>query len=301
MKSKYTDSKKIDEKDSRQNILSNATTNHIKCDRAPNLDSTHNTDGTLKEAACVKKDEIFLQDSMQIMPKFEFNEIVASVFDDMLERSIPFYDEVMNLSIFFIQQYLQTYTQQAKEEPVIYDLGSSTGNLLLKLAASLEKQKISAHLYGIDSALAMIERAQLKSAAMGFNIDFLQADFLTFDFKPTHVFLAFYTMQFVRPLQRKDMIQKIYDSLYDDGIFLFAEKVISDDSRLEGQMIECYYDYKAKQGYTHKEIYKKREALENVLVPYSVKENYTMLQSCGFRHIEILFKWVNFTLFLARK
>ncbi len=292
-----------------QNPDSKTTTCHIerseishtesKRDFPPTTHTTHKDLDSIENTA--KKDRIFLQDFTQPMPKFEFNEMVASVFDDMLERSIPFYDEVMNLAIFFIKEHLQTTIQHTKEIPVIYDLGSSTGNLLLKLAANLEECKIKAHLYGVDNALAMIERAQLKSAAMGFNINFLQADFLTFDFKPTHVFLAFYTMQFVRPLQRKDMIQKIYDCLNENGIFLFAEKVISDDSRLEGQMIECYYDYKAKQGYTHKEIYKKREALENVLVPYSVSENCMMLKSCGFKHVEILFKWVNFTLFLARK
>lgn len=244
-----------------------------------------------------QKDRIFLQDSIHSMAKFEFNELVASVFDDMLERSIPFYDEVMNLAIFFIHQYVQ----HLKQTPTIYDIGSSTGNLLLKLATSLQKHNMQANLYGIDNAAAMIERAQLKNAAMGFNIEFLQADFLKIDFMPTNVFLAFYTMQFVRPLQRQNMIQKIYNALCDNGIFLFAEKVISQDSKLEGQMIACYYDYKAKQGYTHAEIYKKREALENVLVPYSIEENRSMLHAAGFSHIEVLFKWVNFTLFLARK
>ncbi len=262
-----------------------------------NLDSKHNQDVVTTQ----QKDRIFLQDSKHPMPKFEFNTLVASVFDDMLERSIPFYDEVMNLSIYFIQQHLAANTQNIQQIPIIYDLGSSTGNLLLRLATTLEQHKIKAHLYGIDNAVAMIEHAKLKNMAMGFDIEFLHADFLTFDFMPANIFLAFYTMQFVRPLQRQDMIQKIYNALHNDGIFLFAEKVISQDSKLEGQMIACYYDYKAKQGYTHKEIYKKREALENVLVPYSVEENCAMLRSCGFKHIEILFKWVNFTLFLARK
>ena len=246
-----------------------------------------------------RKDRIFLQDS-KIMEKFEFNETVVSVFDDMLLRSIPFYDEVINIAIFFVCQYLQS-RQKLDNVPVVYDLGSSPGNLLLRLAANLEENNIRAYLCGLDNALAMINKAQLKKSAMGFNIDFLHADFLTFKFISTDVFLSFYTMQFVRPLQRKDMIQKIYDALHDDGIFLFAEKVISHDSKTEGQMLTCYYEYKKKQGYTNKEIYKKREALENVLVPYSVEENYSMLKSCGFKHVEILFKWINFSLFLARK
>ncbi len=244
------------------------------------------------------KDNIFLRDNVA---KFEFNELVASVFDDMIERSIPFYDEVMKLSIFFIMQKLHIKSTTHKDSNIIYDLGSSTGNLLLLLDDTLKKENIKARLYGIDNSLAMIERARLKSCAMNSSIEFIHNDFLSIDFKKADIFLSFYTMQFVRPLQREEIIQKIYNSLKDNGIFLFAEKVISQDCEFETQMIACYYDYKTKQGYTQNEIYKKREALENVLVPYSVDENCKMLYKSGFKHVEILFKWVNFTLFIAKK
>ncbi len=245
-----------------------------------------------------KKDKIFLKDNIS---KFEFNDLVASVFDDMIERSIPFYDEVMRLSIFFIMQKLKLQDIQRDKTNIIYDLGSSTGNLLLLLDDTFKKENISHKLYGIDNSLAMIERARLKSSAMNANIEFIYGNFLEITFFKTDIFLAFYTIQFIRPPQRQEMIQKIYNSLNNDGIFLLAEKVISQDSMLETQMISCYYDYKSKQGYTQSEIYKKREALENVLVPYSIDENYTMLYKSGFKHVEIIFKWVNFALFIAKK
>ncbi|RDU60649.1 carboxy-S-adenosyl-L-methionine synthase CmoA, partial [Helicobacter didelphidarum] len=120
-------------------------------------------------------------------------------------------------------------------------------------------------------------------------------------FLPADIITAFYTLQFIRPIHRQNMIQKIYNVLRQDGVFLFAEKVITHDSKLESQMIARYYNYKKMRGYTQGEIYKKREALENVLIPYSIDENNAMLKNCGFKHVEILFKWVNFTLFFARK
>ena len=245
-------------------------------------------------------DTIFTKDYQE---KFEFNDIVASVFDDMIERSIPFYNEVIDIAIFFIMQYIQTHyiNKQISDIPIIYDLGSSTGNFLLRLDNILQEHHIHAGMYGIDNSPAMIERARLKANAMGSNIAFIIQDFLQTDFKATDIFLSFYTMQFVRPLYRQDMIQRVYNALKKNGIFLLAEKVISQDSKLETQMIACYHEYKTKRGYTQGEIYKKREALENILVPYSVYENPTMLENCGFSHIEILFKWVNFVLFLARK
>jgi hypothetical protein len=45
------------------------------------------------------KDKVF---SREIEKKFEFDEAVASVFDDMLSRSVPFYDEVRRLIISLI-------------------------------------------------------------------------------------------------------------------------------------------------------------------------------------------------------
>lgn len=244
-----------------------------------------------------KKDQIFRSNHGE---KFEFNESVASVFDDMLERSIPFYHEVLNLGIYFILQHLQSIAKSCKEV-LIYDLGSSTGNFLLKLDEALKAQQIEASLYGIDNSEAMIARSRLKANALNANITFIMQDFLQTDFLSADIIMAFYTMQFIRPLYRKEMVQKIYNALKPHGIFLLAEKVISHDSKLETQMISCYYDYKKKQGYTQNEIYKKREALENILVPYSIEENLQMLKSCGFSHVEILFKWVNFALFYVRK
>ncbi|MWV61684.1 methyltransferase domain-containing protein [Helicobacter saguini] len=279
------------------------------------------------------KDNIFTQDYNE---KFEFNELVASVFDDMIERSIPFYDEILNIAIFFILQDLNSKnanldSKEVIESSIIYDLGCSTGNLLLKLIESLKtdsknsqdfiesskrensknhnfedsktqpKKLQNLELIGIDNSPAMLTRARLKAKAMSANIEFKNADFLSFNFKKADIICAFYTLQFVRPLQRQDLIKKIYDALKSGGVFLFAEKVITTDSKLESQMISLYYEYKKKQGYTQGEIYKKREALENVLVPYSVAENISLLKTAGFTHIEILFKWVNFTLFFAKK
>ena len=43
------------------------------------------------------------------------------------------------------------------------------------------------------------------------------------------------------------------------------------------------------------------EALENVLIPYSQKENLNMLEKAGFKKIESIFKWANFETFIAFK
>lgn len=235
------------------------------------------------------RDEIF-KDKLE--KQFEFDESVVSVFDDMIDRSVPFYREQISLIAHFASLSLS-------EGGRVYDLGSSTGNVLFELYKSIPSHT---ELIGLDSSLAMIERARLKARAYeACNIKFLHQDFLEYEFLPSKVMIASWTMQFVRPLMREKMISKIYQSLEHNGIFLMSEKMVSSDKVLDRLMIERYHQYKATQGYSQIEINQKREALENVLVPYTQEENFSMLKNAGFKSVEILFKWVNFALLIARK
>lgn len=226
-----------------------------------------------------------------IKKQFEFDEEVAAVFDDMLERSVPFYKESQKITKFFTLKHL-------KERGVVYDLGCSTASLLLNIHREL---KINAQLIGLDNSEAMLMQARRKCEAYGADIEVFNADILEYDYKEADVFISNYTLQFIRPLVREELIKKICLSLKGDGLFIFSEKVISHHAKLNKDLIECYYDFKKEQGYSEYEIMQKREALENVLVPYSEEENITMVKNGGFSHCEVVFRWANFATFIAIK
>ena len=226
-----------------------------------------------------------------IKKQFEFDEEVAAVFDDMLERSVPFYKESQKITEFFAIKNL-------KEGGVLYDLGCSTASILLNIHRKLE---VNADLVGLDNSQAMLAQAKRKCEAYGVDIDILNADILEFDYKKADVFISNYTLQFIRPLVREELVKKIADSLKKEGVFIFSEKVISHHSKLNKDLIECYYDFKKEQGYSEYEIMQKREALENVLVPYSEEENIKMALNSGFSHCEVVFRWANFCTFIAIK
>lgn len=226
-----------------------------------------------------------------ITKQFEFDEEVASVFDDMLNRSVPFYKEMQRLSINFACNFLE-------ENDKVYDLGCSTASTLIELSKHSEH---SLKLIGIDNSEAMLNRARKKSKAFGVDIDFKLADLHDISYDDAKLILSNYTLQFIRPLQREKLVKKIYNSLNDNGIFIFSEKVISSNSILNKQSIDEYYTFKKNQGYSEFEISQKREALENVLIPYTEDENKKMILDAGFSHCETLFKWVNFATFIAIK
>lgn len=226
-----------------------------------------------------------------IKKQFEFDEEVAAVFDDMLARSVPFYKESQKMTEFFVLKNLN-------EGGRLYDLGCSTASLLLNIHHAKE---VDAELIGLDNSEAMLAQAKRKCEAYGADVEVLNADILTYDYSEADVFVSNYTLQFIRPLVREELVKKIASSLKKEGVFIFSEKVISHHSKLNKELIECYYDFKKDQGYSEYEIMQKREALENVLVPYSEEENITMAKNAGFSHCEVLLRWANFCTFIAIK
>jgi tRNA (cmo5U34)-methyltransferase len=109
------------------------------------------------------------------------------------------------------------------------------------------------------------------------------------------------TLQFVRPINREQVIRGIYEGLNPGGVLILVEKILAEDSKLNRDFIKYYYDYKRRNQYSELEISQKREALENVLVPYKLSENISLLRDQGFQHCEVFFKWYNFAGLIAIK
>ena len=115
------------------------------------------------------EDKVFTQ---PLEKQFEFDESVASVFDDMLSRSIPFYDEVRRLEIALI-------LANEGEGKRVVDLGSSTAGFLIELSSKMET---AMELVGIDNSEAMVKRARQKAEAYGAPIDLQMGDILSYDY-----------------------------------------------------------------------------------------------------------------------
>lgn len=232
------------------------------------------------------RDEIFKE---PIKKQFEFDNSVASVFDDMINRSVPYYGVAQNLIV-------EILIQRLKENMCVIDLGCSTASTLLKIAHIRSDLK----LVGVDNAKAMIENARAKISAFGADISLIEADILELEFNADAVLMN-YTLQFIRPPKRQEFVNKIYSSLNENGIFIFSEKLVFDDKIFTKNMIEIYEKYKLEQGYSRYEIAQKREALENVLIPYTEQENMALAKQAGFKDIQCVFKWGNFATFVAFK
>lgn len=238
------------------------------------------------------KDTLFEVDAVE--EDFVFNDRVVEVFDDMLERSIPFYDQVIKGAADILSRFLC-------DGDSIVDLGCSTGTALIQLSRLLSS--IELHYTGIDSSHAMLEKARLKAELYSKSdcFSFAEEDITALNRPQTGAFIVNYTLQFIRPLQRKDFVQRLYDNLRPGGVLILSEKTIVHDTRLNREYIDIYHNFKKDRGYSELEIAKKREALENVLIPFSITENISLLRQAGFTSVETFFQWFNFSSFIACK
>ncbi len=241
----------------------------------------------------MSKDKIF-DDSRQKVTDFEFNRAVVSVFDDMVVRSVPFYLEIQRMITELAADFVVEGTQ-------IYDLGCSTGTTMMNLDKVINPK---VRFVGIDNSDEMLKscRKNLKSAGITRDIELVKADINNGVLleNPSVVILCL-TLQFVRPLYREKLVKSINDQLNENGALIVIEKVLGEATLFNRMFIKYYYDFKQANNYSQTEIAKKRESLENVLIPYKLKENEVMLKECGFKHIEVFFKWYNFSGFIAVK
>jgi tRNA (cmo5U34)-methyltransferase len=239
-----------------------------------------------------RRDELFRES--EPVGDFSFGKHVASVFDDMVTRSVPFYDEIQRMIGEIAGDFAAPGTN-------VYDLGCSTGNTLLRLDTAVAP---TVRLIGIDSSEEMLKRCRQKLETANFVHDheLIRADLNQgLEVRNASMVLMVLTLQFVRPLHRDTLIGNILKGLNENGCLILVEKVLGEDSVFNRHFIKYYYDLKKQHGYTEMEISKKREALENVLVPYKLMENREMVLRAGFHYCDVFFKWYNFCGMIAVK
>lgn len=223
-----------------------------------------------------------------------FGENTPKIFDEHISKSVPFYrdghDLVLQISDFFV-----------KKSSICYELGVSTGSLSRQLA---KRHTPFTKWFGIDIEANMIEEAQSllnQHGAEICNLELIANDINTFPYEKSDFIVAYYTVQFIPPYLRQDLINRIYNTLNWGGAFLMFEKVRSPDARFQDLATALYTDFKLNQGYQPSEIIGKSRSLKGILEPFSTKGNLDLLNRAGFEDVMSIFKYICFEGFLCIK
>jgi len=218
----------------------------------------------------MERDEVF-REKYSKPSDFKFSSKVAGVFDDMVNRSVPYYEEMQRM-------ISELAADHAVKDTNIYDLGCSTGTTMIHMDQLVDE---SIPFVGVDDSKDMLDKCRNKLLQLDIKrpYDLVVAD-LNKDVQISNasVVVLCLTVQFVRPISRERLLKQIFNGLNNDGALIIVEKILAEDSRFNRDFIKYYYDMKRRHNYSEMEIAQKREALENVLIPYKLSENVTLLR-----------------------
>ncbi len=226
---------------------------------------------------------------------FTFDEQVVQVFPDMIKRSVPGYNQILAMIGVFAQRFVPPQGR-------VYDLGCSLGATTLSIARALS-EKHPAELIGIDNAQAMITRCEeiLAQHLPDQPVTLYCADILTEDFRPCHLMVLNFTLQFIAPADRDALLQRLYAALQPGGALIISEKFHLPDAQQNQQLIDWHHDFKRANGYSDLEISQKRSALEKVLLTDTPADLIQRLKDAGFCEALQWFQYLNFGAFIAIK
>jgi tRNA (cmo5U34)-methyltransferase len=236
------------------------------------------------------RDQIFSQESDLV--DFTFDAKVADVFDDMVRRSVPGYQSMIEM----IGLCVKTYGQ---DDTNYYDLGASTG--ATSTALGINNTHKNTHIIAVDNSSSMVEKCTKTLKGKIDNVEVICADIETLKIENASLVVLNLTLQFISPENRQALIDKIYQGLNKDGALIVSEKIHFDDQQKQQQMTELHLDFKRANGYSELEIAAKRQSIENVLITDSQSTHFKRFDQAGFTSHTCHFQCLNFASFLAVK
>lgn len=243
------------------------------------------------------RDRIYADDHNEAqgeLEAFAFDDAVARVFPDMIKRSVPGYTTIIPMIGVITEQY-------AKDNTQLYDLGCSLGASLMAMRHGVKAD--GCKLIGIDTSEAMIERCKgyVRDDYASTPVELVLGDITEQPIENASVVTLNFTLQFIDPAKRCDLLKKIYDGMVPGAALVLSEKICFAGPDQQKLQEELHWDFKRANGYSELEISQKRSALENVLIPETAEAHIERLHKAGFSQAYQWYQCFNFVSFVAVK
>ncbi len=224
---------------------------------------------------------------------FNFDERVACVFPDMINRSVPGYTSIVAMTGILAAEFYRSGS-------VCYDLGCSLGASSLSMAKAINDPSVS--IIAVDNSQAMLNKVdELLPPEIKQKIRFVCADINDINIRNASIVVMNFTLQFITPQKRTPLLSKIYQGMQTGGILILSEKLNYENEQEQQLLIEMHHFFKKANGYTDMEISQKRQALGNVLLPETLEQHKSRLHKAGFKQTEQWFQCFNFASLIAVK
>ncbi len=233
-------------------------------------------------------------DERDSVSSFTFDDNVASVFNDMIQRSVPGYRMILEM----IGVIAQTFAQPGSQ---CYDLGCSLGASTLSIRHNAPKGQCN--IIAVDNSEAMIAkcRENIASDDSPTPVDIRCQDIQNTRFENASLITMNFTLQFIQTEERTALLKRINDGMLPGGALVLSEKIALADREGQELLTDLHHAFKRLRGYSELEIAQKRSALENVLIPDTVKTHRDRLHKAGFSQVQVWFQCFNFISLIAVK
>ena len=241
----------------------------------------------------IKKDQLF-STPIDKLGDWTFDEKVAEVFPDMVQRSVPGYSNIISMIGMLAERFVQPNS-------TIYDLGCSLGAATLSIRRNVNER--NCRIIAVDNSQPMIERCKrhIESYKANTPVEVICDDICNIDMQNASMVVLNFTLQFLTPENRQQVLNKIYQALNPNGILVLSEKFSFNDSTVDELLFNMHHDFKRANGYSELEISQKRNMLENVMLTDTIETHKKRLSEAGFKHIDTWFQCFNFGSIIAIK
>jgi len=236
------------------------------------------------------RDDLFNNDSD--IADFHFDDNVVAVFDDMVRRSVPGYEAMIQMVGLLVRTYGQDNTN-------FYDLGASTGAITLAIA--LNNKSKNNKFIAVDNSQEMVKQCKENLTSKIDNLAVICSDINDINIENASIVVLNLTLQFVKVEKRSVLINRIYQGLNQGGILIVSEKIHFDNQQKQDSLIKLHMDFKRANGYSELEISKKRQSLENIMITESKDTHLERFKASGFKDYNCYFQCLNFVSFLSVK
>ena len=253
----------------------------------------HDSDDNLNTTNVTNTDLIYSSPHTQVKD-FTFDAQVVEVFPDMISRSVPGYNTIIETIGRLSQRFVQGNT-------TIYDLGCSLGAATLAMRKSITKNNCK--IIAVDNSAAMVERCTMHINAFKGEtpVEVIEANIQDVEINNASMVVLNFTLQFIDKTERQELINAIASGINDGGVLVISEKISHGDAVIDEHLIDLHHDFKRANGYSELEVAQKRTALENVMRTDSVEQHIQRLKDAGFSHVSPWFQCFNFISFIAIK
>lgn len=228
----------------------------------------------------------------ELLADFAFDESVTAVFPDMIRRSVPGYGNIVTMIGLLAERY-------GVAGSTLYDLGCSLGAATLAMRRGLGQRDCA--IVAVDNSPAMVAgcRANIAAAGEGVAVEVCCDDIRNVTINNASLVVLNFTLQFIEPAQRIELLQQIRAGMRPGGVLILSEKIIFASAEEDEFQRTLHLDFKRANGYSELEISQKRSALENVLIPETLEQHRQRLAEAGFARSHLWFQCFNFVSLVA--